>query len=117
MSRLTEFIKKQFVDVIQWTEPEDGILVYRFPMRDFEIQYGASLTVRESQQALFVDEGKIADLFEPGRYTLNSQNLPLLTDLQNWDKMFESPFKSEVYFFSTRLQLNQKWGTPNTITI
>jgi membrane protease subunit (stomatin/prohibitin family) len=86
-------------------------------MQDFEIQYGASLTVRESQMAVFVNEGTVADVFGPGRYKLTTQTLPLLTNLMNWDKLFESPFKSDVYFFSTRLQLNQKWGTANPITI
>jgi membrane protease subunit (stomatin/prohibitin family) len=114
---ITDFLKKQFVDVIHWTEDADGILAYRFPMADFEIQYGGQLTVRESQMALFVDEGKIADVFAPGRYKLTTQTLPLLTNLKNWDKLFQSPFKSDVYFFSTRLQLNQKWGTANPITI
>ncbi len=114
---IRDFLKKQFIDVIHWTEDGDGVLAYRFPMQDFEIQYGAQLTVRESQSALFVDEGKIADVFAPGRTTLTTQTLPLLTNLKNWDKLFESPFKSDVYFFSTRLQLNQKWGTANPITI
>ncbi|MEN6584822.1 MAG: SPFH domain-containing protein [Sulfuricella sp.] len=114
---LFDFVAKQFIDVIQWTEPGDGILAARFPMADMEIQNGASLTVRESQLALFVDEGKVADVFQPGRYTLNTQTLPVLTYLKNWDKLFESPFKSDVYFFSTRLQLDCKWGTPNPITI
>ena len=114
---LMDFIKKQFIDVIHWTEDGDGILAYRFPMQDFEIQYGGQLTVRESQRAVFVDEGKIADVFAPGRYKLTTQTLPLLTNLKNWDKLFQSPFKSDVYFYSTRLQLNQKWGTANPITI
>lgn len=114
---LFDFVAKQFIDVIHWTEPEDGILAYRFPMQDMEIQNGASLTVRESHLALFVDEGKVADLFQPGRHTLTTQTLPVLTYLKNWDKFFESPFKSDVYFFSTRLQLDRKWGTPNPITI
>jgi len=114
---LKDFLKKQFIDVIHWTESSDGILAYRYPIQDFEIQYGAQLTVRESQMAVFVDEGKVADVFSPGRHTLTTQTLPLLTNLQNWDKMFQSPFKSDVYFFSTRLQINQKWGTANPITI
>jgi membrane protease subunit (stomatin/prohibitin family) len=114
---LKDFLKKQFIDVIQWTESSEGILSYRYPMQDFEIQYGASLTVRESQMAVFVNEGRIADVFPPGRYTLTTQTLPLLTNLMNWDKLFESPFKSDLYFFSTRLQLNQKWGTANPISI
>jgi membrane protease subunit (stomatin/prohibitin family) len=114
---LGDFLRKQFVDVIQWTEPEEGILVYRYPMQDLEIQMGAQLTVRESQMAAFVNEGKMADVFGPGLYTLTTQNLPLLTSLMHWDKLFESPFKSDVYFFTTRLQLNQRWGTSNPITI
>jgi membrane protease subunit (stomatin/prohibitin family) len=114
---LGDFIRKQFIDIIQYTEPVDGVLAYRFPMQDFEIQYGSQLTVRESQVALFVNEGEIADQFGPGRYRLTTQTLPVLTYLQNWDKFFESPFKSDVYFFSTRLQLNRKWGTPNPVTI
>jgi membrane protease subunit (stomatin/prohibitin family) len=114
---LKDFLKKQFIDVLQWTESSEGILSHRYPMQDFEIQYGGSLTVRESQMAVFVNEGRIADIFPPGRYRLTTQNLPLLTNLMNWDKLFESPFKSEVYFFSTRLQLNQKWGTANPISI
>ena len=85
-------------------------------MADMEIQTGGQLTVRESQMAAFVNEGKIADVFGPGLYTLNTRNLPLLTDLLNWDKRFESPFKSDVYFFSTRLQMDQRWGTPTPIT-
>jgi membrane protease subunit (stomatin/prohibitin family) len=112
-----DFIKKQFIDVIQWTEDSDGTLAWRFPMADMEIQYGASLTVRESQMAVFVNEGQVADVFGPGRYTLNTQTIPVLTYLKNWDKLFESPFKSDVYFFSTRQQLDQKWGTPQPITI
>ena len=114
---LTDFLRKQFIDVIHWTEDGDGVLAYRFPMRDFEIQYGAQLTVRESQMAIFVDEGKSADVFAPGRYKLTTQTLPLLTNLKNWDKLFQSPFKSDVYFYATRLQLDQKWGTANPITI
>ena len=112
-----DFVKKQFIDIIQWTEDGDEVLAWRFPMRDMEIQQGAQLTVRETQAALFVHQGKPADLFGPGQHTIKTQNLPLLTDLANWDKLFESPFKSDVYFFSTRLRLNQKWGTSNPITI
>jgi membrane protease subunit (stomatin/prohibitin family) len=112
-----QFLGKQFIDVIQWNEPEDGMLAYRYPMQDMEIQNGGQLTVRESQLAAFVNEGKIADVFGPGLHTLNTRNLPLLTDLLNWDKEFESPFKSDVYFFSTRLQIDQKWGTSTPITI
>jgi membrane protease subunit (stomatin/prohibitin family) len=114
---LRDFLKKQFIDVIEWTEPGDGILAYRYPMQDMEIQNGGKLTVRESQMAAFVNEGKVADIFGPGLYTLNTNTLPILTYLQNWDKAFQSPFKSDVYYFSTRLQVNQHWGTQNPVTI
>ena len=114
---LMDFIRKQFIDIIQWTESGDGTLAWRFPMADMEIQNGASLTVRESQVAVFVNEGQVADVFGPGMYKLTTQTLPVLTYLKNWDKLFESPFKSDVYFFSTRQQLDQKWGTPQPITI
>jgi membrane protease subunit (stomatin/prohibitin family) len=114
---LGEFLSKQFISVIEWNEPADGILAYRYPMRDMEIESGSQLTVSESQLAAFVSQGKIADVFGPGLHTLNTRNLPLLTDLMNWDKAFESPFKSEVYFFSTRIQIDQKWGTATPITV
>ena len=114
---LRDFLSKQFIDVIEWVEPEDGILAYRYPMQDREIQNGGKLTVRDSQMAVFVNEGRVADVFGPGLCTLNTQTLPILTYLMNWDKAFKSPFKSDVYFFSTRLQTNQHWGTPNPITI
>ena len=114
---IMDFIKKQFIDVIHWTEESDGVLAYRYPMQDFEIQNGAQLTVRDSQMAVFVNEGQVADVFGPGRYVLNTQTLPVLTNLMNWDKLFDSPFKSDVYFFSTRLQLDRTWGTPNPVTI
>jgi len=114
---LADFISKQFIRVIQWSESEEGVLSYRYPMQDMEIENGGRLTVRESQSALFVNEGRIADVFGPGLHTLNTRNLPILTDLMNWSKDFESPFKSDVYFFSTRLQIDQKWGTPSPIAI
>jgi membrane protease subunit (stomatin/prohibitin family) len=114
---LGSFFKKQFIDVIGWTEDAPGILQYRFPMQDMEIQNGAQLTVRESQMAVFVNEGVFADIFSPGLYTLTTRTLPLLTNLRNWDKLFQSPFKSDVYFYSTRQQTNQRWGTPMPVTI
>lgn len=114
---LMDFIRKQFIDIIQWTEDSDGTLAWRFPMMDMEIQNGAQLVVRESQMALFVNEGKAADVFGPGTHTLSTQTLPVLTYLKHWDKLFESPFKSDVYFFSTRQQVDQKWGTSQPITI
>jgi membrane protease subunit (stomatin/prohibitin family) len=112
-----ELFKKQFIEVIDWTENEDGVLAYRFPTADREIKNGAQLTVRESQMAVFVNEGNIGDVFSPGRYALTTQTLPILTNLLNWDKAFKSPFKSEVYFFSTREQIDQRWGTQTPISL
>jgi len=115
---LGSFFKKQFIDVIQWTEDAPGVLQYRYPMQDMEIQNGGQLTVRESQVAVFVNEGSFADVFTaPGLYTLNTKTLPLLTNLMHWDKAFQSPFKSDIYFYSTRVQTNQRWGTAQPITI
>src|SRR5437016_4098955 len=114
---LRSFISKQFIDVIDWVEPGDGILAYRYPMQDREIQNGGQLTVRDSQLAVFVNEGKVADQFTPGLHKLTTQTLPILTYLKNWDKAFQSPFKSDVFFFSTRMQIDQHWGTPTPITI
>lgn len=114
---LMDFIKKQFVDVIEWTEEEDGVLAWRYPFEDREIQSGATLVVRESQLALFVNEGQVGDLFGPGTHTLNTRTLPVLTNLRHWDKLFASPFKCDVYFFSTRQQLDLRWGTAQPITL
>ena len=111
------FIKKQFIDIIQWENPNEETLVWRFPIADQEIQNGASLTVREAQMAMFVDEGKTADVFGPGRHKLTTQTLPILTYLKNWDKLFQSPFKSDVYFFNTKQQLGRKWGTAQPVTV
>lgn len=114
---MMNFIRKQFIDVVQWESPDEETLVWRFPFADQEIQNGASLTVRDAQMAVFVDEGKTADVFGPGRYTLNTQTLPVLTNLKNWDKLFQSPFKSDVYFFNTRQQLARRWGTAQPVTV
>ena len=114
---LMDFIKKQFIDIIEWTEEGDDLLAWRFPMADMEIQNGGVLVVRESQMAMFVNEGQVADVFGPGMHKLTTQTLPVLTYLKNWDKLFQSPFKSDVVFFSTRQRIDQKWGTPQPITI
>ena len=114
---LMDFIKKQFIDILEWTESGDGTLAWRYPMAGNEIQYGGSLTVRESQVAVFVNEGKVADVFGPGMHKLTTQTLPVLTYLKNWDKLFQSPFKSDVYFFSMRQQLDRRWGTTQPVTI
>lgn len=113
---ILDFLKKQFVDVIEWLETP-GQLAWRVPFADHEIQNGAKLTVRETQMAAFLNEGTLADYFGPGLHTLNTQNLPILTNLKNWDKAFASPFKSDVVFFSTKEQTNLKWGTPQPITV
>ena len=105
----------QFVSVIDWVENDNETLAVRYPMADRLIQTTSQLTVRESQAALFVNEGHVADLFGPGRYELTTRNLPILTMLKNWDKAFNSPYKSDVYFFSLREHTNQKWGTPQPI--
>jgi membrane protease subunit (stomatin/prohibitin family) len=110
-------IKNQFIEVIDWTEPSDDVLAYRFPVAKNEIKDGAQLTVRESQAALFVDEGEAADVFGAGRHELTSDNLPILTKLKSWAHGFNSPFKSEVYFYSLRQKLGQKWGTRQPITV
>ena len=111
-----DFLRKQFIDVIEWTD-EPGVLAIKYPMADNEIQNGGKLTVREGQMAAFINEGRVADVFGPGLHTLETANLPILTSLMNWDKAFASPFKSDVYFFSTREQLGLKWGTAQPITV
>ncbi|MDB5669558.1 MAG: hypothetical protein JWO25_517 [Alphaproteobacteria bacterium] len=111
-----DFLSKQFIDVIDWTE-EPGLLAVRYPIQDREIQNGAQLTVREGQMAAFINEGRVADVFGPGLHTLETQNRPLLTSLMNWDKAFASPFKSDIYFFSQKEQINRKWGTQQPVTI
>ncbi|MGY4396258.1 membrane protease subunit (stomatin/prohibitin family) [Sphingomonas sp. UYAg733] len=113
---ILDFLSKQFVDVIDWTEQSSDLAI-RYPMQDKEIQNGAQLTVREGQKAFFYNEGKIADVFEPGLHTLDTSNLPILTALLNWDKGFASPFKSDLYFFTTKEQAGLKWGTPQPITV
>ncbi len=111
------FFKKQLIDVIEWPDEATGVLAFRYPMQDREIQNGAQLTVRQNQIALFVNEGVVADLFGPGMHTIETKNLPMLTNLQNWDKMFQSPFKSDLIFYSTNEQIDQKWGTASPITV
>lgn len=113
---MLDFLKKQFVDVIEWYE-EAGQLAWRVPFTDNEIQYGAQLTVRDGQVAAFLNEGRLADYFGPGLHTLETANLPILTNLLNWDKAFKSPFKSDVVFFSLREQAGLKWGTTQPITV
>ena len=112
---LFDFIKNEFVEVIDWVEKDNNTVLWKFPDKDMNIKYGAQLTVRESQTAIFLDEGRIADVFEPGRFELITQNLPVTTTLRNWDKGFKSPFLADVYFISLKTFTNLKWGTPNPI--
>ncbi|MBE1553854.1 SPFH domain-containing protein [Sporosarcina limicola] len=109
------FLKSQFIEVIEWTDSDMNTMVYRFPVQNNEIKMGAELTVRESQMAIFVNEGEIADVFGPGRHQLYTQNMPILTKLKSWKHGFNSPFKAEVYFVNTKQFINQKWGTSNPI--
>jgi membrane protease subunit (stomatin/prohibitin family) len=110
-------IKHQLVDIIEWTDNTTDTLVWRFPRYENEIKYGAKLVVRESQAAAFINEGKLADVFGPGTYTLQTQNMPVLATLRGWKYGFESPFKAEVYFVSTRTITDRKWGTKNPIML
>ncbi|SES69059.1 SPFH domain-containing protein [Anaerobranca gottschalkii] len=110
-----KFIKSQLIEVIEWTDDSTDTIVYRFPVKGNEIKMGAQLTVRESQTAVFVNEGQIADIFGPGRYKLSTENMPVLTKLKAWKYGFNSPFKAEVYFVNTKQFTNQKWGTSNPI--
>lgn len=110
-----DFIKNQFIEVIEWTDDSSNTLVYRFPVANNEIKMGASLIVRESQMAVFVNEGEIADVFGPGHHELYTRNMPVLTKLKSWKQGFNSPFKAEVYFVNTKQFTNQKWGTSNPI--
>ncbi len=114
---LFDFIRGEFIEVIDWVEQGNDIVLWKFPDKDANIKYGANLTVRESQMALFLDEGRMADVFEPGRHELITDNIPILTTLRNWDKGFQSPFKADVYFISTRIFTNLKWGTQNPIIL
>lgn len=109
------FFKNQFIEVIEWTDNTSNTMVYKFPVHGNEIKMGAELTVRESQVAIFVNEGEIADVFGPGRHQLWTQNMPILTKLKSWKHGFNSPFKADVYFVNTKQFINQKWGTSNPI--
>lgn len=114
---LFDRLLNQFIDVIEWVDASSNTIIWKFPRQDNEIKMGAKLTVRESQVAVFMNEGKIADVFGPGLYTLNTQNMPIMTDLKSWKYGFNGPFKADVYFVSTRMFLNQKWGTQNPVII
>lgn len=111
------FLKNELIEVIEWQETDKRTILWKFPDKDANIKYGAQLTVRESQAAIFVNEGQIADVYGPGRHMLRTENMPILTRLKSWKHGFNSPFKADVYFVSTRQLTNFKWGTPNPIFI
>lgn len=112
---LFDFLSGEFIDVIEWTDETRDTMVWRFERQGHAIKYGAKLTVRAGQAAVFVHEGQIADVFGPGLYMLETNNLPILTSLQHWDHGFKSPFKSEIYFVNTTRFNDLKWGTRNPI--
>ena len=114
---LWDKIKGEFIDIIEWLDPSNNTMVYRFERYQNEIKTGAKLVVRESQVAAFVNEGKLADIFEPGTHTLTTANLPILATLKGWKYGFNSPFKAECYFVSTRIFTDRKWGTKNPIML
>lgn len=114
---ILDFLTGEFIDVIEWTDDTRDTMVWRFQREDHEIKYGAKLTVREGQSAVFIHEGQLADVFMPGLYQLETNNMPILTTLQHWDHGFKSPFKSEIYYVSTRRFTDLKWGTKNPIII
>jgi membrane protease subunit (stomatin/prohibitin family) len=114
---LFDKIRGEFIDVIEWVDDGADTLVYRFPTQNREIQMGSTLVVRESQRAVFVYRGQIADVYQPGDYRLVTDNMPVMTTLQHWTHGFNSPFKAEVYYFNTRQFTDLKWGTPNPITL
>ena len=112
---LFDMVRGQLIDVIEWTDDSGDTLVHKYDMNGKDIMMGAQLTVRESQAAVFVDEGRLADVFGPGRYELTTRNLPVMTALRAWKFGFNSPFKSDVYFVSTRQFMDRKWGTANPV--
>lgn len=114
---LWDKLKAELIDIIEWTDDSTNTMVWRFPRYQNEIKYGAQLTVRESQVAVFVNEGQIADVYQPGRYKLETQNMPILTTIKGWKYGFDSPFKAEVYFVNTKNFTDQKWGTKNPIML
>ncbi len=114
---LFDFIKGELIEVIDWVESDNDTVIWKFPHNDNNIKNGAQLTVRESQTAMLIDEGRFADLYEPGRHELITDNMPILTTLRSWKHGFDSPFKVDVYYASTRTFTNLKWGTPNPIIL
>jgi membrane protease subunit (stomatin/prohibitin family) len=114
---LFDKLKNELVDIIEWVDASSDMIVWKFPRYHDEIKNGAKLTVRESQVAIFLNEGKIADVFQPGMHTLTTQNMPIMATLKGWKYGFNSPFKADVYFVNTKQFTNQKWGTKNPVMI
>ena len=114
---LFDKLKNEFIDIIEWIDNSNDTIIWKFPRYQNEIKMNAKLTVRESQVALFLNEGTVADLFQPGMYNLTTQNMPILTTLKGWKYGFNSPFKADVFFFNTKQFTNQKWGTKNPIML
>lgn len=112
---ISGLVKGQFIDVIEWTDNTGNTLVHKYDMNGKDIMMGAQLTVRESQAAIFVNEGELADVYGPGRYELSTSNMPVMTKLQSWRFGFNSPFKADVYFINTKQFLDRKWGTANPV--
>src|SRR3954462_10749320 len=110
-------LRGELIDIIEWIDDTRDTMVYRFARYDNEIKYGAKLVVRESQVAAFVNEGRLADVYHPGTYTLETQNMPILSTLRGWKYGFSSPFKAEVYFVSTKQFTDFKWGTQNPVIL
>jgi len=108
-------LKGEFIDIIEWLDPSNNILLHRFDRYHNEIKNGAKLVVRESQIAVFVSEGQVADVFDPGMYTLETKNLPIMTTIKGWKYGFNSPFKAEIYFANTKNFTDRKWGTKNPV--
>jgi len=114
---LWDKLKGELIDIIEWLDDSRDTIVWRFPRYENEIKMGAKLIVRESQAAVFVNEGRVADVFAPGTYTLTTQNMPILSTLKGWKYGFESPWKAEVYFVNTRQFTDMKWGTQNPVIV
>jgi len=117
---MIDWVKKltgELIDIVEWLDDSSNTLVYRYERHNNEIKYGAKLTVREGQMAVFINEGQLADVFKPGMHTLTTQNIPILSTLKGWKYGFESPFKAEIYFVNTRKFTDLKWGTPGPATM
>lgn len=114
---LFNFIRGQFIDIIEWVDASRDTLIWKFPDEDKEVKMGAQLTVRESQVAILINEGQIADVFGPGRHELTTRNMPILTSFKSWKYGFNSPFKVDIYFVNTRQFTDLKWGTPAPVYI